>query len=311
MNDNRKVLLESGTNELELAEFQLIKVNSDGTEKINTYGINVAKVREVIRFPDITDYPKSIEHIVGVFKSRDQVTPLINLSKWLGISEREPKKEQFVIVTDFNGITNGFLIDHITRIHRVSWSNLETVTNLASSDHDNCVVASVTIEDHLVFILDFEKIISDINPTVDMGLYDLKLDSKVNLSEGTKAKRFKHTILLVDDSSFILDQLRAVILESGYSLITAVNGEDAWGKYKENFDDISLIVTDVEMPKMDGLHLCKKVTSEPNAVPVVIFSSTMSDENKIKAMGVGATETLTKPEINKLIITLDELLNVD
>ncbi|MGC3834962.1 response regulator [Moritella viscosa] len=257
MNDNRKVLLESGTNELELAEFQLIKVNSDGTEKINTYGINVAKVREVIRFPDITDYPKSIEHIVGVFKSRDQVTPLINLSKWLGISEREPKKEQFV------------------------------------------------------FILDFEKIISDINPTVDMGLYDLKLDSKVNLSEGTKAKRFKHTILLVDDSSFILDQLRAVILESGYSLITAVNGEDAWGKYKENFDDISLIVTDVEMPKMDGLHLCKKVTSEPNAVPVVIFSSTMSDENKIKAMGVGATETLTKPEINKLIITLDELLNVD
>lgn len=306
-----KILLESGTNELELAEFQLIKINSDGSEQINTYGINVAKVREVIRFPDVTDYPKSTEHMVGVFKSREQVTPLINLSKWLGISERSPGKEQFVIVTDFNGTTNGFLIDHITRIHRVSWTDLQSVTNLAPSDNDNCVVASVTIEGNLVFILDFEKIIADMNPTVDMGLYDLKLDSNIDLSEGSKAKRFKHTILLVDDSSFILEQLKAVVLESGYSLITAVNGEDAWSKYKEKFDDISLIVTDVEMPKMDGLHLCKKVTSESNAIPVVVFSSTMSDENKIKAMAVGATETLTKPEINKLIITLDGLLNVD
>ncbi|WP_186809525.1 response regulator, partial [Aliivibrio fischeri] len=137
------------------------------------------------------------------------------------------------------------------------------------------------------------------------------LDSQVNLSEDVKVKRLKHTILLVDDSSFILEQLKTVILESGYSLITAENGEEAWDEYKKNIDVISLIVTDVEMPKMDGLHLCKKITSNPNAAPVVIFSSIMSDENKIKAMAVGAIDTLTKPDIHRLIITLDRLLSVN
>ncbi len=105
---NSNILMESGTNELEIAEFRLIRELPDGGTKVNSYGINVAKVREIIRFPEMTDYPKGDKHIVGVFKSREKVTPLIHLAKWLGISEKQPTSNQYVIVTDFNGVTNGF-----------------------------------------------------------------------------------------------------------------------------------------------------------------------------------------------------------
>lgn len=302
------VLLESGTNELEIAEFQLVKVLPDGSKKINHYGINVAKVREVIRFPELTDYPKGDEHVIGVFKSRGKVTPLIHLAKWLKLSDIVPSKDQFAIVTDFNGVTNAFLIDSINRIHRVSWSDLEPATDISLAGEDTCIVASVNIEDHLVFILDFEKVIADMNSDINMGRYDLTEDNNIDLSNNRKRLRSAHTILLADDSRFILEQLQAVIVGAGYQVIAVPDGEQALEVFNTSQQKVSVIVSDVEMPKMDGMHLCKRVTSDPNAVPVIIFSSTMTKENKIKAFDVGASETLTKPEIHRLIPLLDSLL---
>jgi two-component system, chemotaxis family, chemotaxis protein CheV len=305
---NSNILVESGTNELEIAEFQIIKELPGGGTKVNSYGINVAKVREVIRYPEITDYPKGNKHIVGVFKSRDKVTPLIHLAKWLGLSEKQPSSNQFVIVTDFNGVTNGFLIDSISRIHRVSWSDLEAANEISLAGEDNCIVASVNLDDRLVFILDFELIIAEMNSDINMSQYNLSTDNNVDLSPEKKRRRAQHTILIADDSKFILEQLSNVVSESGYLIETATDGEQALKSYESNKQNISVIVSDVEMPKVDGLYLCKTITSQPNHPPVLIFSSTMTKENKLKAFEVGATETLTKPEIHRLIPLLDELL---
>lgn len=305
---NKGILVESGTNELEIAEFQLIKDLPDGGTKVNNYGINVAKVREVIRFPELTDYPKGDDHVVGVFKSRDKVTPLIHLSKWLGLSQKTPSKDQFAIVTDFNGVTNGFLIDAISRIHRVSWSDLEAAGEISLAGEDNCIVASVTIEDRLVFILDFELIIAEMNSDINMSQYNIANDNNVDLSAQRKKERSQHTILMADDSKFILEQLVTVVTDAGYRVLPVSDGQQAYDSFQEQRKNISVIVSDVEMPKMDGLHLCKKITTEPNPVPVLIFSSTMTKENKLKAFDVGATETLTKPEIHRLIPLLDKLI---
>ncbi|MFA0123202.1 chemotaxis protein CheV [Vibrio sp. 10N.261.48.A2] len=302
------VLLESGTNELEIAEFQLVKIGVQGREELITYGINVAKVREVIRFPVVTDYPKGGGDIVGVFKSRGQVVPLINLAKWLGMPSRSPSESQFVIVTDFNGVVNGFLIDKISRIHRVSWEVLESVTPLSGELDDDCIVASVTLDNKLIFILDFEKIVTSINPSIDMGRYDINSDKSIDLSLAMKEKRSQYSVLIVEDSPFILEQVKKVIVSSGLNALVARDGVEGWDLYEKNKETIDVVVSDVEMPRMDGLHLCQKITSSSLSTPVIIFSSTMTEENKVKAESVGAKSSLTKPDIDKLIPLLDEFL---
>ncbi|ODS04458.1 chemotaxis protein CheV [Vibrio scophthalmi] len=245
---NHNILLESGTNELEIAEFQLITQFSDGTTKANHYGINVAKVREVIQFPKITDYPKGGEYVLGVFNSRGKVAPLIHLSKWLGMESVIHPDKKFVIVTDFNGVTNGFLIDAINRIHRVSWSDLHSPENISISDDNDCIIATVNLDDKLVFVLDFEQIIADINNRVDMSSYDLGLDSNIDMSVNKIKQRSQHSVLIVDDSKFIRDQLVTVASQAGYDVITASDGYVAWEIYQQNSATITAVVSDVEMP---------------------------------------------------------------
>ncbi|EGU43273.1 hypothetical protein VII00023_03858 [Vibrio ichthyoenteri ATCC 700023] len=305
---NHNILLESGTNELEIAEFQLIKQLPDGTTKANHYGINVAKVREVIKFPEITDYPKGGEYILGVFKSRDKVAPLIHLSKWLGIKSAIHSDKKFVIVTDFNGVTNGFLIDVINRIHRVSWSDLHSPENISISDDNECIIATVNLDGKLVFVLDFEQIIADINNRVDMSSYELGLDSNIEMSARKIKQRSQHSVLIVDDSKFIRDQLVMVATQAGYNVITASDGYIAWDTYQKKSATIAAVVSDVEMPRMDGLHLCKLISKSENKTPVIIFSSTMTNENRIKALDVGALDAITKPEIDRLVPLLDQCL---
>ncbi len=162
------ILTESGTNELEIIEFHLEKQLPDGSTKTCYYGINVAKVREVIRVPETTDYPNAQPHMIGVFSSRDVLTPLVDLAGWLGVPTRQDLERKFVIVTDFNKMTNGFLIDSISRIHRISWNDVESPSQFLEAGEQDCVVAVVRKDGNLIMILDFEKIIADINPELSM-----------------------------------------------------------------------------------------------------------------------------------------------
>ena len=256
------ILTESGTNELEIIEFHLVKQMPDGSKKTCYYGINVAKVREVIQVPETTDYPNAQPHMVGVFSSRDILTPLVDLAGWLGVPTSKDLEKKFVIVTDFNRMTNGFLIDSISRIHRISWNDVESPSQFLEAGEQDCVVAVVRKDGNLIMILDFEKIIADINPELSMEKYDVKVDKSVDLNQKMVAKRNAKTVMVVDDSAFIRSLIQDTLSSAGYNIIACKDGGEAHEKLMEIAEVakkeeipvtelVDAVVTDVEMPRMD------------------------------------------------------------
>ena len=315
------ILLESGTNELEIIEFHVHRLLPNGQVKVCYYGINVAKVREVIRVPETSDYPKAHDNLVGVFSLRDKLIPMVDLGSWLGIPTKDDLEEKVVIVTDFNKMINGFLVDHVQRIHRVSWEQVESPSQFLEAGSQDCVVAVVRNEGHIIMILDFEKIIADINPELSMDKYDLTHDKLVPMTPEILAQRDAKTIMVVDDSAFIRKMIEATLIAGGYTVITAKDGAEALDKLvgferqvEEHGgkieDHINGIVSDVEMPQMDGLHLVKRLrdSSSYKSIPIVMFSSLMSDSNRAKALQLGANDTITKPEIERMIPLMDRLV---
>lgn len=320
-NPNNTILLESGTNELEIIEFHLEKLLPSGETKTCYYGINVAKVREVIRVPETTDYPNAQPHMIGVFSSREILTPLVDLAGWLGVPTRPDIKNKYVIVTDFNRMTNGFLIDSISRIHRISWNDVESPSQFLEAGEQDCVVAVVRKDKKLIMILDFEKIIADINPELSMGKYDVKMDRSIDLNQKMVSKRNAKTIMAVDDSAFIRSMIQETLSSAGYNVIACKDGGEAYEKLmdiqrvaKEENTSVSelvnAIVTDVEMPRMDGMHLVKRLRENEayNQTPIIMFSSLMSDDNRAKALALGANDTITKPEIGKMVGLMDSFI---
>ncbi|GAB7227583.1 MULTISPECIES: chemotaxis protein [Vibrio] len=313
------ILTESGTNELEIIEFHLEKKLPDGTTKTCYYGINVAKVREVIRVPETTDYPNAQPHMIGVFSSREVLTPLVDLAGWLGVQTRQDIERKFVIVTDFNKMTNGFLIDSISRIHRISWNDVESPSQFLEAGEQDCVVAVVRKDGNLIMILDFEKIIADINPELSMEKYDVTGDKSVDLNQRMVGKRNSKTVMVVDDSAFIRSLIQDTLASAGYNVITCKDGGEAHEKLmslievakEENLpvkELLDAVVTDVEMPRMDGMHLVKRLrdTEAFKEMPIVMFSSLMSEDNRAKALALGANDTITKPEIGRMVNMMDK-----
>lgn len=314
-----EILTESGTNELEIIEFHLHKTLPNGGHKVCHYGINVAKVREVIRVPETSDYPNAQRHMVGVFSLREKLIPLVDLAGWLGIPTQEDLTHKVVIVTDFNKMINGFLIDSVRSIHRVSWEQVESPSQFLEAGENDCVVAVVRRDGMLIMILDFEKIIADINPELSMDKYDVTLDKSVVINDKMLAKREAKTILIVDDSAFIRKMIENTLRSAGYNIITAKDGGDALEMLMEfenlaNQDNasiadfVSAIITDVEMPRMDGMHLVKRLRESKayQQMPIVMFSSLMSEDNRIKAISLGANDTITKPEIGRMVGMIDK-----
>lgn len=314
-----EILTESGTNELEIIEFHLHKILPNGGHKVCHYGINVAKVREVIRVPETSDYPNAQPHMVGVFSLREKLIPLVDLAGWLGISTPEDLTHKVVIVTDFNKMINGFLIDSVRSIHRVSWEQVESPSQFLEAGENDCVVAVVRRDGMLIMILDFEKIIADINPELSMDKYDVTLDRSVLINDKMLAKREAKTILIVDDSAFIRKMIENTLRSAGYNIITAKDGGDALEMLMEFeslaeqdnasiSDFVSAVITDVEMPRMDGMHLVKRLRESKayQQMPILMFSSLMSEDNRTKAMALGANDTITKPEIGRMVGMIDK-----
>ena len=315
------ILTESGTNELEIIEFHLVKELPDGSKKTCYYGMNVAKVREVIQVPETTDYPNAQPHMVGVFSSRDILTPLVDLAGWLGVPTSKDLQKKFVIVTDFNNMTYGFLMDSIIRIHRISWNDVESPSQFLEAGEQDCVVAVVRKDGNLIMILDFEKIIADINPELSMEKYDVTIDKSVDLNQRMVTKRNGKTVMVVDDSAFIRSLIQDTLSSSGYNIISCKDGGEAHEKLmslievaKEEGLPVSElidgVVTDVEMPRMDGMHLVKRLrdTDSYASMPIVMFSSLMSEDNRAKALALGANDTITKPEIGKMVSMMDKYI---
>jgi two-component system chemotaxis response regulator CheV len=294
-----KILLENGTNELEVLEFIV-----DG----NSYGINVAKIREIIPYSPVTPVPNAHPSVEGIFMPRDTMITAIDLRNCLQRGQSQPGG--LFIITSFNKLDIAFHVDSVIGIHRVSWVDIIKPGATVTTAEDGISTGIIKINGKLIIILDFEKIISDINP--ETGLKVTEIDA-LGTREGTNMP-----ILIAEDSSLLRKLIVDSLRKSGYdNVIKTENGEEAWEyicKYRDEGtldQNVRLLITDIEMPLMDGHRLTKLVKSdeETKHIPVVIFSSLVNDEMKKKGDELGADAQLSKPEIGNLVKVIDQLLN--
>ena len=296
-----KILLENGTNELEVLEFRL-----DG----NAYGINVAKIKEIIPYQPVTPVPNAHPSIEGIFMPRDTMITAIDLKNCLQRGTTE--SEGLFIITNFNKLDIAFHVDSVVGIHRVSWRDIIKPGSTVSTTEEGVSTGIIKFEDRLIIILDFEKIVTDINPETGLKLTDIE--------ELGERHRIDVPILIAEDSPLLNKLIVDSLHKAGYAnLIHTENGQQAYDVIQECKkegtlrDHVQCIITDIEMPIMDGHRLTKLVKSddETKDIPIVIFSSLVNDEMRRKGESLGANAQLSKPEIGNLVRTVDELvLNV-
>lgn len=293
-----KILLENGTNELEILEFSLAG---------NSYGINVAKIREIIPYQAITPVPNSHPSIEGIFMPRDTMITAIDLKNCLGRGESDPNG--LFIITNFNKLDIAFHVENVQGIHRVSWRDIIKPDATISTTDESVSTGIIKKEGKLIIILDFEKIVSDINP--ETGLKVSEIDEL-----GIRG-RSNVPILIAEDSPLLNKLIVDSLKKAGYNnLIHTENGQKAYDvitqcKADGSLEDhVRVIITDIEMPEMDGHRLTKLVKSDDATadIPVIIFSSLVNEEMKKKGEALGADAQLSKPEIGNLVRIVDQLV---
>ncbi|TWI59248.1 chemotaxis protein [Halalkalibacter nanhaiisediminis] len=297
--DNNGILLESGTNELEIVMFKVAQ---------GTFGINVLKVREIINPLPITDTPNGHAHVEGVIRLRQEVIPVVNLEKVLNLPASENPSQNKFIISELNQMKVAFHVHSVSRIHRISWEQIEKPSELSQGGLGH-TIGIVKMEEEMALLLDFEKIVVDINPDTGLSVDRVK-------SMGPRERSTKQ-ILIAEDSAILRKLLHDTLSEAGYNHLQFFeNGKMAWdyleelsNKGREAVDQkVDLIITDIEMPQMDGHHLTLRIKGEQslNHVPVIIFSSLISTDLFHKGEKVGADAQISKPEIVQLVETIDK-----
>lgn len=293
------ILLESGTNELEVLEFTL----GD-----NHYGINVAKIREILQYMPVTSVPNTHPSVEGIFMPRDTMITVINLKNCLNLPQTDEKG--LFIITNFNKLNVAFHVDQVIGIHRVSWENIIKPDETLAGEQGSTATGVIKMDDRLIVILDFEAIVASISPQTGLRVNDI--------DEMEARDRSDATILIAEDSALLSKLITECLKKSGYTnLIVEENGQEAWDVIKamqakgDITKHLDCIITDIEMPLMDGHRLTKLVKSDAELrdIPVIIFSSLVNEEMRKKGEQLGADAQLTKPEIGKLVEAIDKLLD--
>ncbi len=298
------ILLEAGTNELEIVEFHLEETDENGKHYKGYYGVNVAKVLEIIRLPKITGMPEVRDKsVLGAFNLRSHIIPLVDLALWLGKKSSDEVSPK-VIVTEFNSVTTAFMVSGVNRIHRISWEAVEPPNAYVSALTRNTITGVLKLEDRIVFLLDLEHIVSALNPK--LGLH---LDEAVDWRNHQR-----YRALIADDSTVIREMIKDLLQKANFEVEAVSNGRDAWERLvdvkkraesegRSPTDYVQVMIADIEMPQMDGHTLCKQIKDD-NALkklPVVLFSSLITDKLRHKGLSVGADDQIAKPEVRSLV----------
>ena len=296
-----KILLENGTNELEILEFKLGN---------NSYGINVAKIREIITYEPVTPVPNAHPSIEGIFMPRDTMITAISLKNALQMGD-DNSNDGLFIITNFNKLDVAFHVDRVMGIHRVNWTEIIKPDATINNEVDGVSTGIVKFSDRLVIILDFEKIVADISPETG-----LKMNEVTSLGE---RERSSVPIVIAEDSHLLNKLINDALTQAGYVNVKRTeNGLEAWNYICEARDagelneKVQLVITDIDMPQMDGHRLTKMIKSDKdlNDIPVVIFSSLVNEEMRIKGEQLGANAQLSKPEIGNLVLEIDKLVKL-
>lgn len=289
------ILLESGTNELEVLLFTL------GNQ---TYGVNVAKVREVILPVTANAAPNQPESVKGMFDLRGQVLPLVDLHLYFNIEfENSDPKSHRIIVMEFNGTMAAFQVEMVNRIRRMSWGAIKPVPD--DTGEDNFAITGIAeIDDQLILMLDFESVYDQI--AMQGQYHHDKIENDLGVNRG------EVTIYLAEDSKFIRQTMLRLFTNSGYTQVKEfTNGLDIWNQLVKDSKTGSLpdiVITDIEMPQMDGLHLTKQIKEQDalKLIPVIVFSSLITEETRHKANSVGADDQIAKPQLPEMVRLLDK-----
>ncbi len=298
------ILLEAGNNQLELLKFKVAG---------QYYAINVAKTDESIDYMEVTPVPLSRPEIKGILAIRDTLVTVIDLKKVLFDEYTEITPSTSIILTNFNKLNLGFVVDEIVGISRFSWLHILKPEATISSTDEGIITGLVKDEDRIVCILDFEKIVSDINP--QCGLTSSDLDASVMKNSN---KREDYSLLVAEDSKLLNKLIVKSLLDAGYQVKSVWNGSEAWdeitawGTREELLKHYQLLITDIEMPVMDGITLSRNVkkSDEYKTLPICVFSSLVNEMliNKVKELEIDAM--ITKPEIGKLVEKIDSMLGI-
>lgn len=291
------ILLESGTNELEIVEFEVAG---------SRYGINVIKVKEIIVPVPITPIPHADPAVEGIIQLRGEILPVINMERVLGMGPSENPQNDKYIVSAFNKQQVVFHVHNVTMIHRISWDAIEKPSGAYSAE-TSPVIGVIKLGGDMMLLLDFEKIVMEISPETGIRLEQIK---KLG-----KRERSDKRLLVAEDSPLLRKLLQSTLSEAGYERVEFFeNGKDALA-YLEKIaetsdvaDTIQLVITDIEMPQMDGHHFTRRIREHKGLakLPVIIFSSLITDELKHKGTSVGADEQISKPEIAELVLKIDQ-----
>ncbi len=298
----------AGINKLEILLFSLGL--NERTGRRETFGINVFKVREVMRTPPITSAPEMPSSVEGMVSLRGALVPVVDLAKYAGVVTDTPRS--IMIVTEYAGHTQGFLVEAVDTILRLDWSQMKVPPEMLTAEMGGLVTAVTELGDgRLVMMMDVEKVLSETTHYDEESIYrNIKPlgDSKV-------------TVLFADDSVVARRQIQRTLDAMDVKYIEAINGRHAWNELEkianyalssgqEVSNLVSLVLTDVEMPEMDGYILTKKIKSDSRfaGIPVIMHSSLSGMSNQQLGKSVGVDEYVAKFEPHKLSETLSRRL---
>lgn len=301
MKETDGILLESGT-----GEFEILKFTVNGKH----YAINVIKVREILQIEKLSEVPNSPEAITGITLVRGEVVTVIDLRYVLEKKHCEESSHRMTLLCEFNKLKVAFLVDEVLGIHRIGWDQMQKPDDILNA---TLVIGNINLDNTIFMMLDFEKIVMDISP--ETGITTARI-------AGLEAKdRSKVELMLADDSPMIRQVLKDTLNYAGFTKLRFFDdGQQALDFLMNLVDrkgdafteEVQLLITDIEMPQLDGHTLTRKVKEHKilKKLPVIIFSSLITDSLKHKGDSVGADAQMSKPEIGKLVLLIDKLLNI-
>ena len=288
------ILTDVGTNELEVVEFVI---------EDQPYAINVAKVREIVRYQRPMPVPHAHPCMLGVFRNREEVIPLVDLGRWIGSDAEPDPRVSKIIVSEFNKMKVGFLVHRVERIHRTHWGALETPegASLAESPATLGLLRLGAEGERIVLMLDFERIVAEMEP----GRPD---DGQPEARPADERRRGK-VVLVAEDSGMVRNLMRKKLEAGGYTVVAVRDGQAAW-EALESGTKVHLLISDIEMPRMDGHYLLHRVRTDERlkSLPVILYSSMIYDEMRRKGESLGATAQICKPELAELLDTVDRVV---
>ena len=289
-------VLKVGSNEMELVDFRIFKQEKDRVYE-GIYGVNVAKVREIIKIPNLTELPGVPEYIEGIFDLRGVVIPVVNLATWMNITEPKEKNiKPRIIIAEFSNILIGFIVHEAKRIRRISWDDIEPAsfaTGVGALDRSQITGVTRIENDDVLLILDLESVVEE------LGIYKPKTDEN-----DAPIEKISGTALVLDDSTIARKLVHDALNKMGLNVIEARDGTEGVEKMNELYEaygedlpnELRIIISDVEMPRMDGFHFAANMKEDPRFAKIpIVFNSSISDHfSELRGKEAGGEAYLTK-----------------